>query len=80
MAFCEQQTRCYMRIEQRGETSVLLCSCCNLPFAKLQFGRLVIQSKHHGDDHTNALNVEELESILELIRNDTAIIHTVPHR
>jgi hypothetical protein len=59
-----------MRIEQRGEVKVFLCSCCNLPFAKLQFGRLVIQSRHDGDDHTNALGLEELQSILELIRQD----------
>jgi hypothetical protein len=67
-----------MRIEQRGEIKVLLCSCCNLPYAKLQFGRLVIQSKHHSDDHTNALDLQALESILELIRKDGAIIPPVP--
>jgi hypothetical protein len=61
-----------MRLEQRGEIRVFLCSCCNLPFAKLQFGRLVIQSRHHGDDHTNALDQEDLQSILELIHQDSA--------
>ena len=61
-----------MRIQQRSEIKVFLCSCCNLPFAKLQFGRLVIQSRHHCDDHTNALDLEELQSILELIRQDSA--------
>ena len=61
-----------MRIEQRGEIKVFLCSCCDLPFAKLQFGRLVIQSRHHGYDHTNSLDLEELESILELLRKDSA--------
>ena len=60
-----------MRIEQRDEIKVLLCSCCNLPFAKLQFGRLVIQSRHHGDDHTNALDLGELTDILELIRQES---------
>ena len=69
-----------MRIEQRGEIKVFLCSCCNLPFAKLQFGRLVIQSKHHGDDHTNALDLQALERILELIRKDGAIIPSVPSK
>ena len=66
-----------MRMEQRGEIKVFLCSCCNLPFAKLQFGRLVIQSKHHGDDHTNGLELQDLERILELLRKDGAIIPVV---
>jgi hypothetical protein len=63
-----------MRFEQRGEVKVLLCSCCNLPFAKLQFGRLVIQSRHHGYDHTNAIDLQELQTILELILEDSAKI------
>lgn len=67
-----------MRIEQRCEIKVFLCSCCNLPFAKLQFGRLVIQSKHHRDTHSNGLDLQELERIVELIRKDTAIIPAVP--
>src|SRR5260370_29243531 len=67
-----------MRVEQRREIKVLLCSCCNLPFAKLQFGRLVIQSKHHGDDNTNALDLQALESIFELLRKNSAIISPVP--
>jgi hypothetical protein len=69
-----------MRIEQRGEINVFLCSCCNLPFAKLQFGRLVIQSKHHSDNHSNALGPEDLESILELLRQADVILPSVPPR
>jgi hypothetical protein len=61
-----------LRIEQRGQSFALLCACCDLPFARMQFGRLVIQSRHHGDEHTNALDLEELQSILELIRQDSA--------
>ena len=63
-----------MLIEQRGETRLLLCSCCNLPFAKLQFGRIVIESKHHGYLHTNAVSLDDLENILELLRNGSDII------
>jgi hypothetical protein len=66
-----------MRIEQRGKSLVLLCACCDLPYAKLQFGRLVLQSKHHGDDHTNGLEPQDLECILELLRKDGAIIRAV---
>ena len=67
-----------MKIEQRTEIRVILCSCCNLPFAKLQFGRLVIHSRHHGDDHTNALEIQDLKHILELISKDSAIMQVVP--
>jgi hypothetical protein len=69
-----------MRIEQRGEIKVFLCSCCNLPFAKLQFGRLVIQSKHHSDNHSNSLGPDDLESILELLGQADAIMPAVPPR
>ncbi len=67
-----------MRIEQRGKIKVFLCSCCNLPFAKLQSGRLVIQSKHHSDNHSNALDYQDLERILELMCKDGAIMPAVP--
>jgi hypothetical protein len=59
-----------MRVERRGDILTLLCSCCNLPFAKVQFGRLVIQSKHHGDYHSNSLGPQDLAKILaELAKN-----------
>lgn len=67
-----------MRIEQRGEIKVFLCSCCDLPFAKLQFGRLVVQSKHHSDIHSNSLGPDELESILELLRQADDMLPGVP--
>jgi hypothetical protein len=67
-----------MRVEQRGETWVLLCSCCNLAFAKLQFGRIVIQSKHHSEHHTNAISSEDLQKILDELRKDADRIRSVP--
>ncbi len=67
-----------MRIEQRGKSVVLLCGCCDLPFARLQFKRLVIQSKHYSDSHSNSLGPDDLESILELLREADAIIPAVP--
>jgi len=69
-----------MRIERRGATLLLLCSCCDLPFAKLQFDRLIIQSKHYSDSHSNSLGPNDLKSILELLRNPNAIIPTVARR
>ena len=69
-----------MRIERRGKSLVVLCTCCDLPFARLQFGRLVIQSKHYSDNHWNSLSPEDLESILELLRKADAIMPIVPRR
>ena len=70
-----------LRLEQRGGVQVLICSCCNLPYAKVQFGRLVIQSKHYTEAHTNALTIEELKSLVaELEKSDrmTKVQHRVP--
>lgn len=39
---------------------VLRCTCCGLPFATVQNGVVVIQSKHHGETHTNVVAVAEL--------------------
>ena len=69
-----------LRIERRGKSLVLLCTCCDLPFARLQFGRLVVESKHHGDVHTNALTLENLEKILELLRRGSDTMPAVPRR
>ena len=69
-----------MRIEQHGQSIALLCACCDLPFARLQFGRLVIESKHHGATHTNALDIKSLKRILEALTDDSAIIPGVPTR
>lgn len=61
-----------LHIEQRKGTQVLICSCCNLPFARVQFGRLVIQSKHYSDMHTNALTLEDLKQLVATLeRGDT---------
>jgi hypothetical protein len=42
------------------ETIVLKCSCCDLPFATIQRGVLVIVSRHHGDKHINVLSLADL--------------------
>jgi hypothetical protein len=36
------------------------CSCCKLPFARIQNGALVIDSRHHGERHTNVIALAEL--------------------
>ena len=59
-----------LRIERRGGTQVLICSCCDLPFAQVQFERLVIQSKHYRDRHTNAITLEDLKALVAILECD----------
>jgi hypothetical protein len=47
------------------DQAVLKCSCCDLPFAVVQRGVLVIQSRHHGERHVNVLTLEELRRMLD---------------
>jgi len=54
-----------LRVEQRGHTLALICSCCDLPFARAQAGALLISSRHHGATHTNALSLEVVVRLLE---------------
>jgi hypothetical protein len=46
------------------EPIVLKCACCDLPFATIQRGVLVILSRHHGDRHTNVISAAELLALL----------------
>ena len=68
------RTNSKIRIERRGATSVLLCKCCDLPIATLLSDRLVIESKHHSKNHSNSLDLAELEVILQFLRQTNAII------
>ena len=36
------------------------CHKCNLPFARLQNGAIVIESRHHGEKHINSVSVWDL--------------------
>lgn len=45
------------------------CSCCKLPFARIQNGVLIIESRHHGEKHTNVIALAEL---LRMISADEA--------
>lgn len=49
------------------KTIILRCDCCGLPYARIQQGALVVESRHHGDKHTN---VVALEALLELCRRE----------
>jgi hypothetical protein len=43
-----------------NDKTVLICDKCGLPFARVQGGALVIESRHHGQVHVNVLSVDEL--------------------
>jgi len=42
---------------------VLRCGQCGLPWAKICNGVLVVESRHHGDRHVNAIAIAELERL-----------------
>ena len=67
-----------LRIEWLGGAQAIICSCCNMPFAKMQFGRLVIQSKHYSGFHTNAITLEELKTLVAVLEGGK--IKEVPER
>lgn len=42
------------------EPIVLKCACCDLPFATIQRGVLMVNSRHHGDKHVNVVTLQDL--------------------
>lgn len=55
--------------EQRGAAHVaaqpLPCAKCNLPYARVQNGCLVITARHHGEIHVNAIPLTQVRALLE---------------
>jgi hypothetical protein len=43
----------------------LICGRCDLPFARIQNGVLVIDSPHRGAMHLNVITLEELRHMAE---------------
>lgn len=39
---------------------VLRCAICNLPWAKIRNGVLIVESRHHGAVHVNVVAVDEV--------------------
>ena len=39
---------------------VLRCAICNLPWAKIRNGVLIVESRHHGAVHVNVIAVDAL--------------------
>lgn len=47
----------------------LRCSACGLPFARIQNGVLIIESKHHGQTHVNAVSLMSIVELAGLARH-----------
>jgi hypothetical protein len=47
------------------ENHVLRCAICGLPYARIVNGTLVIESRHHGETHTNVIAVSEVTRIAQ---------------
>lgn len=41
------------------------CAGCELPFAYIQNGVLVIESRHHGEQHVNVLALAQVIELLQ---------------
>lgn len=40
---------------------VLHCACCGLPWARIRGGELIVASRHHGEQHINAIALTEIK-------------------
>lgn len=48
---------------ERQSWITLRCTCCNLPWARIENGVLVVRSRHHGEPHENFIALEELSRL-----------------
>lgn len=46
--------------EDAAGVTTLRCADCGLPFARIEDGELVVESRHHGEKHVNRVAVAEL--------------------
>ena len=53
--------------------SLLRCHICGLPWGRLQDGVLIIESRHHGEKHTNAVMVEKLLEVCQEVSGEQVI-------
>lgn len=65
-----QQKINHFRLRHTKDNISVICSCCNLPFARINVDaeRVVISSKHADETHTNAFTIEDLEQIILIIK------------
>lgn len=55
---------------------VFRCYKCDLPFARLQNGSIVIESRHHGEKHVNSISVWDL--VLLVLKSVASIEKSTP--
>lgn len=55
-------------------TRVLRCSTCNLPFAKMENGVLIVESAHRGQKHVNVVAISELVRLRMASELDSDIV------
>ena len=52
-----------MNDQNQNGVVVLRCAECGLPFGRVQNGVLIVESRHHGETHTNAIAVQRLQRL-----------------
>ena len=63
-----------MKIKRQKKKSALICSCCDLPCAVIENGRLVWQSRHGHSAHTNALTLDDLKELVRVMESEAVQI------
>jgi hypothetical protein len=48
----------------------LRCSKCGLPYARVQNGVLIIESKHRGETHVNVIALADLAELAGIVKHD----------
>jgi len=44
---------------------VLYCTTCGLPWARIENGVLIVESRHHGERHVNVMPIMDLQIQVE---------------
>jgi hypothetical protein len=44
-------------------TETLRCSCCGLPWARIEDDVLIVTSQHHGEKHANVLSLDRFQKL-----------------
>ena len=54
------------RLEEHLSRPAVLLRCqCGLPWIKIQNGCIIVQSRHHGETHTNTASIDMLRQMAE---------------
>ena len=56
-----------MKFKETRNGHGLTCDACPLPFAYIEFGKLVILSRHESRTHTNTLTAVDLRKLADIL-------------